>query len=89
MSRSMDSRRPHRTRLGGWLACLAIAAALLLPSMAQARPRVVFVPRAVRPAVVTHRPVPRALHRVWVAAHWTLSPRGWVVWVPGYWRCVR
>lgn len=89
MTRSKLSRRSNGMRLGGWLACLAVAAALLLPSAAQARPHGFFVPRAPRPAVVTHRPVPRALHHVWVAAHWTVSPRGWVVWVPGHWRCVR
>jgi hypothetical protein len=92
MKRQKISRRiGRRTRLSLLLGVL-VAAALVLPSLADARPRRVVVKHYPhRTVVVVHKsvPKPKPLKKVWVRGRWALTPLGWRVWVAGHWKLVR
>ena len=90
MKRQKISRRiGRRTKLSLLLGVL-VAAALVLPSLANARPRRVVVRHYPhKTVVVVRKPAPKPLKKVWVRGRWTLTPLGWRVWVPGHWKFVR
>ena len=90
MKRQKITRRiGRRTKLSLLLGFL-VAAALVLPSLANARPRRVVVRHYPhRTVVVVRKPAPKPLKKVWVRGRWALTPLGWRVWVPGHWKFVR
>ncbi len=95
-----ETPAPPKRSKAPWIAALALAGALLLPTAASARPAVFFHIAPVR-AVVWVKPAPKVKpvvirpakiktqKKVWIKGHWKKNRFGRRVWVKGHWAWVR